>query len=145
MTNETLGNIFTKTADSVHGTNGRWQFTIKDVLFICLTDSTHNRMRIISPIMETFQLSNELQTLALSANFHTALDVKYAISDNVLWSAFIHPLRELSEDQVEDAISQVYYGNINFGTTFSSTSLVFPGNQREKEPDKKEDILKQKF
>lgn len=146
MTNETLGDIIQTVSDSVQGTNGRWQFSIQETLLICLTDSTNNRMRIISPIMESFKLTDELKTLSLSANFHTALDVKYAISDDVLWSVFTHPLRELSNDEVQSAISQVYYANVNFGTTFASTSLVFPGRQREEEPEKKKTrIIKEKF
>ena len=146
MTNETLGDIIQTVSDSVQGTNGRWQFSIQETLLICLTDSTNNRMRIISPIMESFKLTDELKTLSLSANFHTALDVKYAISDDVLWSVFTHPLRELSDDEVQSAISQVYYANVNFGTTFASTSLVFPGHQREEEPEKKKTrIIKEKF
>ena len=145
MTNTLLETIITSASDSVQGTTGRWQFTIKETVFICLTDSTNNRMRIISPIVESFKVSEALKTLALSANFHTALDVKYAISDDVLWSVFTHPLKELSQAQVEDAISQVYYGNVNFGTSFASTSLVFPGRQRKNIPEKENVIPKQKF
>jgi len=145
MTNTQLESIITKTADSVQGIKGRWQFTIKETVFICLTDSTNNRMRIMSPIIESYRVTEELKTLALSANFHTALDVKYAISDDVLWSVYIHPLRELSLTQVEDAISQVYYANVNFGTSFTSTSLVFPGRQREQIPEKEKIAPKQRF
>ena len=96
MTNTELESIITKTADSVQGFKGRWQFTIKETVFICLTDSTNNRMRIMSPIVESYRVTEELKTLSLSANFHTALDVKYAIADDVLWSLFVHPLRELN-------------------------------------------------
>ena len=145
MTNETLGDIITTASDSVQGTNGRWQFSIKETLLICLTDSTNNRMRIISPIMDSYKLTDELKTLSLSANFHTALDVKYAISDDILWSVFTHPLRELSEEQVESAISQVYYANINFGTSFASTSLIFPGRQKRDSEEKTPKIIKEKF
>jgi len=81
--------------------------------------------------MESDKLSDELKTAALIANFHTALDIKYAITDGILWSAYIHPLKELTEDQVIDAVSQVFYGNVNFGASFSSSSLVFPGTIRK--------------
>ncbi len=145
MTNETLANIITSVSDSVQGTNGRWQFSIKETLLICLTDSTNNRMRIISPIMDSYKLTDELKTLSLSANFHTALDVKYAISDDILWSVFTHPLKELSEEQAESAISQVYYANVNFGTSFASTSLIFPGRQKRDSEEKKPNIIKEKF
>lgn len=131
-----LGKILNEVSDSIVSTKSQWRFTIKKVAFICIADSTHNRMRIISPIAPSDKLTETLKTAALTANFHTALDVKYAISDEILWSVFIHPLKELTKKQVLDAISQVYYANINFGTTFSSTSLVFP--ERKPKPKPKE-------
>lgn len=133
MNNEKLGTILESVADSIQGNNGQWQFKIKDVFFMCVTDANHNRMRIISPITEAQQLDEKLKSAALVANFHSALDVKYAIADDILWSAFIHPLKELTEGQVRDAVKQVYTANITFGTTFSSTDLVFPGGSRNKE------------
>ncbi len=137
MTLSKLGEIFEKASDSIVSQKPQWRFMIKEIPFIAIADSTHNRMRIISPIADSNRLTEELKDASLMANFHTALDVKYAISDNVLWTVFIHPLKELSEEQVYDAISQVFYAHTNFGTTFSSTSLVFPGNKAEKKPKKK--------
>lgn len=136
MTPSKLGTMLEKISDSIVSQKTQWRFIIKNVPFITIADSTHNRMRIMSPIVESDKLSEELKTASLMANFHTALDVKYAISDNVLWSVFIHPLKELTEDQVLDAVSQVYYAKVNFGTTFSSTSLVFPGKKPEKKSEK---------
>lgn len=143
MTPTKLGNMFETVSDSIVSQKPQWRFIIKQIPFIAIADSTHNRMRIMSPVAESEKLTEEFKTASLMANFHTALDVKYAISDGVLWSVFIHPLKELTEDQVLDAISQVYYANINFGTTFSSTSLVFPGNKpkKEKKPKKKKRVL----
>lgn len=143
MTPEKLGTILTSVSDSIQGGNGRWQFKVKDVIFMCITDAKHNRMRIISPITETNRLDEKLKSAALVANFHSALDVKYAIAEDVLWSVFIHPLKELSEAQVKDAVSQVYSANITFGTSFSSTTLVFPGNEKKKEVPKKKILKKQ--
>ena len=145
MSNKKIAEIIEQVGDSIEGQSGRWQFYVKDVAFICLTDSTNNRMRIISPIIEAFQLTEELKDACLIANFHTALDVKYAVANDVLWSSFIHPLRELTDDQVKDAIAQVYSANKSFGTTFSSTSLVFPGAASEPEESKKKGVKKQKF
>jgi hypothetical protein len=131
MNNEKLNEIFISLSDTIQGDNGRWQFVVNDVVFVCLTDVEHNRMRIISPITESNKLDEDQKTLSLLANFHTALDVKYALSDDVLWSVFIHPLKELTTEQVENAISQVYYANLNFGTSYSSTDLVFPGKENK--------------
>jgi hypothetical protein len=132
MNNDKLQEIITSLSDTIQGENGRWQFLINDIMFVCLTDTANNRMRIISPITESKNLDEDKKTLLLLANFHTALDVKYAISDDVVWSVFIHPLKELSITQVEDAIRQVYFANSTFGTTYTSTNLVFPGNQKRK-------------
>jgi len=137
MTLTKLGEVFERASDSIVSQKSQWRFIIKEIPFIAIADSTHNRMRIISPIADSNRLTEELKDASLMANFHTALDVKYAISDNVLWSVFIHPLKELSEDQVFDAISQVFYAHANFGTTFSSTSLVFPGNKAKKKTKEK--------
>jgi hypothetical protein len=101
-------------------------------------------MRIISPITESSNLSEDEKTLLLLANFHTALDVKYAISDDVLWSVFIHPLNELTYAQVEDAVSQVYYANITFGSSYSSTDLVFPEKTKKQAKQIKKNTFKKK-
>lgn len=93
-------------------------------------------MRIMSPITKVSTLSGEEMLNSILANFHTVLDVKYAISEEVLWSVFIHPLKELSEAQMEDAISQVFFAAETFGSTYSSTSLVFPGKAPIQEPKK---------
>lgn len=140
MNNEKLKEIYTSVSDSINGNSDSWQFYVKTIPIISITDENHNRMRIISPIADSNSLSDELIKAALVANFHTALDVKYAVSDGVLWSVFIHPLKELSEHQVKDAVSQVYYANVNFGTTFTSTSLTFPGRLTEDKEEKEEKI-----
>ncbi|WP_460220402.1 hypothetical protein [Psychroserpens sp. MEBiC05023] len=139
MNNDKLQEIYTSISDSIQGEKGAWQFFIKEVQLASFTDINHNRMRIISPIADAKSLDDTLIKAALIANFHTALDVKYAVSDGVLWAVFIHPLKELSEHQVRDALSQVYHANINFGTTYASTSLSFPwiGEENSVEEDLK--------
>ena len=144
MDNSKLNEIFTTLSDTIQGENGRWQFIINEVMFICVADTAHNRMRIISPIADANTLDEDQKTLSLLANFHTALDVKYAISDDVLWSAFIHPLKELTVAQVKDAVSQVYYANITFGTTYTSTDLVFPGKAKKEVKQIKKSKFKKK-
>ena len=145
MNNEKMGTILESVSDSIQGQNGQWQFKVKDVLLMCITDTKHNRMRIISPITEAKRLDDKLKSAALVANFHTALDVKYAIADDVLWSVYIHPLKELTEAQVKDAVKQVYAANVTFGTTFSSTDLVFPGSQKKEEKKKKKSLIREEY
>ena len=132
MTNVKLDAIYSTISDSINGENGRWQFHIDEVTFVSLTDEDNNRMRIISPVAYVDKLNETVLKECLTANFHTVLDVKYAISDAILWAVFIHPLKELSIGQVKDAVSQVYFANVNFGKSYASTSLVFPGKKSEK-------------
>ena len=83
-------------------------------------------MRIIAPIVEINEVTDEQLRRCMQANFHSALDIRYAISDDLLWSAFIHPLKELTKEQVFSALSQVYSGVKTFGTYYSSGELNFP-------------------
>ncbi|MFK7747859.1 MAG: hypothetical protein AB8B65_05690 [Kordia sp.] len=146
MNNTKLGEILTKHADTIQRQTGNWRFAINDKLFVCLTDEKNNRMRIMSPITEVSNVDETILKNCLTANFHTALDVKYAISDAIIWSVFIHPLKELSDAQVIDAISQVYNANYTFGTIYSSTNLSFPGAiGQEKEQPKEIKLKKRKI
>ncbi|MCI4667079.1 MAG: hypothetical protein MRZ79_02890 [Bacteroidia bacterium] len=135
MNNSSLEKVLTQQADSLAGSSGQWQILVKDLMIYVLTDEANNRMRMIAPIIYEEDLTDEMKTKALIANFHTALDVKYAISEGVVWTAYIHPLKELSESQVVDAVKQVYQATATFGYTYSSTDLVFPAPGARDEDD----------
>ncbi len=137
MSSERLEEIITEVADTVQATGNAFQFMYKERLLVCIFDIDANRMRIISPIVERSELEEDQLLNALVANFHSALDVKYALSDEIIWSVFAHPLRELTDYQIKDAIDQVYSAAETFGTTYSSTNMVFPGNtNKEEKPEK---------
>ena len=142
MDNQLLEELLTEKTDSIQGFAGRWQVSMDEMVMVILTDETNDRMRIIAPIIESSKLDEELLLDCMTANFHSALDVKYAISDGVLWSAYVHPLSPLTEMQLDSALKQVYAAAVTFGTTFSSTSLLFGGNQAEEPaPAKKDSII----
>ena len=138
MTNEKLNEIIREISPLVEGGNGNWQFTIDSTYFVCLTDENHNRMRIISPIMEVGDLTTDEMSKCMEANFHSMLDSKYAIGEGLVWSAFIHPLGELTEDQFLSAVSQVYSGVQTFGTYYSSGVLNFPKKEDRAVPESEE-------
>ncbi len=142
MSSEKLTDLITKVSDTIITSGNSIQFSYKQRPLYCIYDENANRMRIISPIIETKDLEEEQLLNALVANFHSALDVKYALSDEVMWSVFIHPLKELQDHQVLDAIDQVYAASITFGSSYSSTNLVFPGNTKKKEYPKLKRIEK---
>lgn len=142
MTSERLIEIIEQEADTLSIGNNQIQFKINNGLLICIYDAKANRMRIISPIVERKKLTEDELLNALVANFHSALDVKYALSDEIIWSVYTHPLKELTEGQVIDAIQQVYAAAITFGDTYTSTNLVFPGNSKRAIDTTKTRILK---
>lgn len=141
MSGEKLTELITQVSDTLTASGNSIQFMYKEKVLMCVYDENANRMRIISPIIETKDLEEEQLLNALVANFHSALDVKYALSDEIMWAVFIHPLKELSEHQVLDAIDQVYSASLTFGSTYSSTHLVFPGNTKKKEIPKTKKLI----
>ena len=137
MTSGRLSELIINVSDSTQVEGNSIRFSYKGTMVICVYDENANRMRIITPIVKKEDIEEEELLNALVANFHSALDVKYALSDEIIWSVFIHPLKELADHQVLDAIDQVYAAAATFGTSYSSTSLVFPGNTQKKERPKK--------
>ncbi len=138
-----LKDIISQVSDTMIPNGNSIQFIYKARPLICVYDENANRMRIISPIIKREELEEEEILNALVANFHSALDVKYALSDEIIWSVFIHPLKELYEHQVYDAIKQVHSASITFGSTYSSTNLVFPGNTKKKEAPKLKELIEE--
>ena len=67
----------------------------------------------------------------MAANFHTALDGRYATSEGVLYAAFIHPLSPLTEEELASALRQVAALARNFGTTYSSDALLYGGRRED--------------
>ncbi len=136
MTNERLDAMIREHADVIHHDDlGRWQFDYYGQRLIVLTDETHNRMRVISPVGEVAQVDESLAIELMRANFDRALDARYAISGDLVWSAFIHPLRELNVTQVVDAFNQVASLGATYGTTFSSGGLSFGNPEDDQEEE----------
>ena len=109
----------------IDGRPGYWRFLYREREMLCVADPYHNRMRIMAPVADESELSHSDLHAALSANFGRALDARYALSDGILWSIFLHPLGGLREGQLLDAISQVEQLAENFGTTYASADIVY--------------------
>lgn len=103
------------------------QTSFDEAPLIVISDETHDRMRIMSPIVDADSLSETEKTRLLEANFHSALDARYAIGNDVLYSAFIHPLSSLTSSLIESGIRQVATLRNTFGTSYNSGELSFPG------------------
>ncbi len=90
-----------------------------------LSDADHDRMRIISPITKYSTLAPAIKDNLMQSNFHSALDARYAVSEDTLYAAFIHPLSSLTEKDFESALRQVFNLAASFGKTYSSGQLEF--------------------
>lgn len=100
-------------------------FVVAEVAMALIVDEGADRMRIIAPIADASGYGVvELKAL-MEANYHSALDARYAISDGVVYAAFIHPLSPLTESELEAAVIQVVNLVRSFGSSFSSTDRVF--------------------
>ncbi len=104
------------------------EYDLNGTRIYLITDETHNRMRFMSPVIEKDKLKNEDYQAILNANFDRALDAKYALYQDILWAVYTHPLKEHSQAQVVNAFHQVKALVQNYGSSYSSTDVVFGGN-----------------
>ena len=103
------------------------EFEFQGVCLILVYDENADRMRVISPICDQGECGPGAVEKAMEANFHTALDARYALSKGVVWSAFIHPLSSLDEDLLVSAIQQVAVAKATFGDEYTSGKWAFGG------------------
>ena len=125
MSNPRIQILIEQMGTIVESRRGFWRFDLQGRELLAVTDESHNRVRIMTPVVSSEDLSLEAMKTILTANFGRALDAKYAISQGVLWSVFMHPLRELCDEQFIDAALQVFNLADNYGSTYASSDLVF--------------------
>lgn len=116
-------------AQSAKGENGFVEFSYSNITLYLISDVEHDRMRIITPVADYNQLTRRHLDAALESNFHKSLDARYAASEGVLYSAYMHRLSELSESQLISAVAQVANLARTFGDEYSSGSLVYGGSE----------------
>ncbi|MGB0525231.1 MAG: hypothetical protein ACPGJS_19820 [Flammeovirgaceae bacterium] len=127
MTNKKMDAIIRKEAQKVEGQLGGWEFIYGNRPVMIITDDNANRMRIMTPIIEEKDMPEGRMKTLLEANFDRALDAKYSLFKNVLWSTYTHPLKELTKDQLIDAMQQVVRLADTYGSTYTSTDMIFGG------------------
>lgn len=114
-------------AERAKGQPGYLQFDFHGVSMHLISDAYHNRMRIIAPITAYDQLQEEQKEAMLIANFHSSLDTRYAVSDGIVYAAYVHPLAELTDEQVKSAMRQIASAVLSFGSEYTSGELQFNG------------------
>jgi hypothetical protein len=111
----------------IEGQAGAWRFAFEGFQVYILTDETADRMRIMVPIIEIKDLDQAALLRLMQANFDSALDARYAITQEVLWSAFLHPLATLAEEEFSAGFVQTVTLAATYGTSYSSGALKFRG------------------
>lgn len=131
MTNKGLETLIRRLDKDTKGRPGFWQFTVEQRPLLVITDEKADRMRIMTPVIDTADLDHGVLTRLMQANFDTALDARYAIAQGKLWSVFIHPLGALTEDEFIAGIGQVVNLAATYGTSYSSGLLIFRGGDSD--------------
>jgi len=88
-------------------------------------DEEFNRMRIISPITQYSCLAPKIKDSLMDANFHSALDCRYGVTEDTLYALFLHPLSSLTHKDFISALKQVHNLAKSFGKTYSSAQIAF--------------------
>ncbi|HBK55882.1 MAG TPA: hypothetical protein DDZ76_06315 [Xanthomonadales bacterium] len=109
------------------------QFTVRERPVLMVFDDNARRMRLYAPIAQAGILDESLMKRMLQANFDSALDARYAIANEIVWSVFLHPMAGLDEQLFASGLAQVVIAAETFGTTFTSGALVFGGGDSNDE------------
>ena len=109
----------------------QWVFTVADLALVVIADPANDRMRIMSRVISADQMSPELLIRVMQANFDTALDARHAIAQGVIWSAYIHPLGSLEDDQFLSGVGQTANLVRTFGESFYSGAMTFRGGDSQ--------------
>lgn len=136
MTLEKLKIYITEDARVIEDRGSMVEYEMDSIRIYLITDVASDRMRFVAGVAEESSLTKEDYKLLLEANFDRALDAKYALSDGVLWSVFVHPLSDLTPYLIKNGLYQVRNLVYTYGSTYTSTGMVF-GEQEEEQKDKK--------
>ena len=120
-----MGKLLDSYLTELEGQPGFWRGVRNEVPVFVFSDDEHDRMRIMSPIGVVEELEPDLLHILLQANYDRALDARYAMRGNELWSVVVHPLATLATDDLPAMFDQVVLLVKNTGSTFASTELVF--------------------
>lgn len=127
MTQDEMEKAVAGIVDIEEAQKGYVVFEHKNIKMALVSDVKHDRMRIIAPITKYSELTLDQVNKLMESNFHKALDARYAESDDVLYSAFIHPLSPLSETELIKALDQVATLALTFGSSYTSGELSYGG------------------
>lgn len=105
--------------------NAMWMFQAGRFPCLIQTQESANRMRIVAFIADASRLDREELVRLMEANYHSALDARYALTDDKLVSVFLHPFAELSHTQFVLGLYQTISCAETCGSTYTGGTMVF--------------------
>lgn len=145
MNQYSMEKIVKEMAIESKGEKGVVEFNFNNIRMYLISDVKHNRMRILAPVEEYKNLSAEHRTAVLNSNFHLSLDARYAVSNDILYSVYVHPLAQLNDEQVRSAVKQVANLALSFGNQYTSGVLNYGGNKKSNSTNHKENQKNEKL
>jgi hypothetical protein len=130
MTQERLHAIIAEAAQEVRAQGNVIAFRLGEIQLLGISDVAADRMRIIAPVKPLEEATPEELLAALHANFHTVLDARYAVSNGIVFAAYLHPLSPLTREQILSAMRQVAAARESFGGSYSGGGPAFGGGKR---------------
>jgi hypothetical protein len=122
MTQSQMETVFADQVDAIMGPSGAIQTQVDGLNVYLISDPANDRMRIIAPIAMVSRLDPRVLGVLLVANFDNTRDARYAISEGVIYSTFLHPISSLTPELVGSAFRQVVNLAKNFGSTYSASA-----------------------
>ena len=132
MTSAALERILKTMEPNIEGSSGRWVMLRDGVPVLIWGNESHNRIRAMAPVAEVERIDQQVLMRMMEANFATALDVRYAVFEGIVWAVFGHPLDSLRERDLVSGLQQVVSLAKTAGTTYLSSDLKFGPSYEEK-------------
>lgn len=136
MNNERLHELLQRVDPELKGHFGLWTMEYENFVAQIITDKKADRMRVIVPIVKVEDVEETELLRLMQANFDSVLDARYCIANGVIWSAFIHRLSILSDEELLSGLAQALTAAASFGTTYSSGALIFRGGDSSEQQRK---------
>ena len=125
MTQARMEQIFGNQVDAIEGPSGAIRTIVDEVEIYLISDPTSDRMRLLAWVADVNRVDPRIVNVLLQANFYRTLDARYAVSEGIVFSAYLHPISTLSREELISGFDQVLALAKNFGTTYSSGKLDF--------------------
>ena len=126
----TTGRILTSCRSEDWILQNQWLIAYEEMKILVITDPTADRMRVMTPVTDADAIDEKQLYRLMQANFESALDARYAIANDMVWSTFIHPLSSLTDTQFFSGVGQTITLVVTFGNSYSSGALVFGGGDK---------------